>query len=403
MRSAEYKPPKHDSSLRLGVKDHKGMHPHADSKFGCGRPKALDDFFKDVRVSPIRSSGIKDFEHCPRKFMYRYKLGISPKTYQPALHIGSVFHLVLQSLFMGKSQEEALKSVHQYFHRFCNKILATADEAGFAPSGKSVEGVVRSAEEDYHKARAMAIAFMKFKPFDWSKWEILTAPDDTPCVELLMEAKVKGIPVPIVAPCDLALLKKGTNEVWIVDHKTTSADTIARAKSVKISPQVALYRLVLQCHIDQWAEENKRYEGLRVRGSIHNIVKKPTIKYCPNTKDDKASGGYQHYLDRVQKWYEEKHKEDPNHSPIVQSATYFAEAVLTRELFLRLRQQSRAARSAPNLDRFYRAGDYACHAFNSVCPFIDLCTSDPVLWPEIVRSRFDISYREDEEEDKRNE
>jgi hypothetical protein len=392
MRSAEYKPPEHDSSLRLGVKDQKGMqHVSGESKFGVGRPKCLDEFFKDIRISPIRSTGIKTFEHCPRKFLYTNKLGISPRNYQPALHIGNVLHLVLQAMFMGKPQDEALEAAHQYFHKFCNELLATADDAGFTPNGKSIEGVINEANEDYHKARAMAAAFMTFKPFDWSKWDLLHAPDDTPCVELLLEAKVKGIPVPIVAPCDLALVKKGTKEVWIVDHKTTSVDTLARAKSVKISPQIALYRLVLQCHIDAWAEEHEKYRGMRVVGSIHNIVKKPTIKFCKKDKDFKA------YIERVVEWYKEKHAENPDHSPILQPQTYFSEPTLTKELYMRIRQQARAARAAPNLDRFYRAGDYACHEFNSVCPFIDLCDSSPVMWPDIVRTRFDIKFREDEE------
>lgn len=391
MRTVDYPLPKFDSSLRLGVKDQKDQYPHKDSKFGRGRPQCLDEFFKDIRISPIRSSGMKDFEHCPRKFLYRYKLGISPRTYQPALHIGSVFHLVLQALFMGRTQEESLDAAKQYFHRFCNEILATADEAGFTPGGKSVEGVIKAAEDDYHKARAMAVSFMSFKPFDWSKWELLYSPDDTPCVELLLEAKVSGLPVPIVAPCDLALLKKGTKEIWIVDHKTTSTDTLARSRSVRISPQIALYRLVLQCHLDAWAEEHSKYKGLRVRGSIHNIVKKPTIKYC------RKDATFEDYIKRVIEWYKDKHEEDPQHSPIFQSETFFTEATLTKELYLRLRQQSRVARAAPSLDRFYRAGDYACHEFNSVCPYADLCDSDPVMWPDIVRTRFNIKFREDEE------
>ncbi len=395
MRTAEYKPPKHDSSLRLGVRDEKGMQLPRRSRFGLGRPECLGEFFKE-RISPIRSSGMKDFEHCPRKYLYRYKLGIAPRTYQPALHVGQVFHLVLQSLFMGKSQEESLDAAKQYFHRFCNEILATADEAGFTPGGKSVEGVVKAAEDDYHKARAMAFSFMSFKPFNWEKWDLLYTPDDTPCVELLLEAKVQGIPVPIIAPCDLALVKKGTKEVWIVDHKSTSADTLARAKSVKISPQIALYRLVLQCHIDTWAEEHEKYKDMRVRGSIHNIVKKPTIKYC------KKDANFPAYVDRVIAWYKEKHEEDPNHSPIFQSQTYFSEGTLTKELYMRIRQQSRAANAAPDLDRFYRAGDYACHEFNSVCPYADLCSSDPAMWPDIVRTRFDIRFREDDEEETRN-
>jgi len=377
-----------------GVREHT-IHqtPAPDCKFGIAVPKSLEEFFTDIRVSPIRSTAISTFEHCPRKFLYREKLGIKPKGYSSALSMGGVFHKVLQAMFMGQPPEEALDAAQPLITKTVCEIRGQADEVGMV-GNQDAESLVKKTEEDYHKARAMAWAFMQFNPFNWDEWEILTHPDGTPMVECLLATNVPGISVPLVAPCDLALVNKDTREVWIVDHKTTSMNTRDRANSVRISAQMSLYRLVLQCHLDAWVREGEEPKR-EVVGSIHNIVKKPTIKYCPSTKD---KGGFQSYLDRLLAWYKEKHTADPKNSPIFQSQTRFSEPALTEEVYLRLRQMARASRACPDIHRFYRAGDYACLNFNSVCPYSCLCSSAPTMWPGLVRDRFQISFREDEEE-----
>jgi hypothetical protein len=387
--------PVNDPHGWVGMKEMEGTVKSKDPSV-----QIIRELFPDSRCPPIRSSAISCFEHCPRKFLYQCKLGLQPKSYSSALHLGRVFHLVLQSLFTGADREVALNAAHGHTVRQTAKVLAGADPGGFLPSGETVDQVLATIDEDYNKGRAMAAAFMEFVPFDWSKWEVLETPDGLPCVELLLQTKIAGIAAPLIAPCDLALLKKGTRDVWIVDHKTTSMKTLARARSVRISSQIALYRLVLQAHLDSWFDtlEGIGEPRLRVVGSIHNIVQKPTIKYCPKTKD---KDGFDHYIQRVHTWYKEKHEANAgsdSSSPILQTATAFTDPVLGMELYLRLQQQSRAGYSNPDLNRFYRAGDYACQTFNHECPYADLCSSAPATWLSIIERKFDIVHREDEEE-----
>lgn len=380
-------PVKHRAN-RTGIKECVGS--VTGNRFGS---EIIKDLFTDIRKPPIRSSALSCFEHCPRKFLYRYKLGLVLKgDYSPALHAGRVFHLVLQSLFAGAGETKALKAADPYLNRLSKNLMAEADPAGFLPSGKLVEDVLVDLENEYHKARAMAVAFLKFVPFNYSHWEILRTPDGTPCIELLLETKVPGISTPLVAPCDLALLKKGTTEVWIVDHKSTSQNAMARARSVRISAQIQLYRLVLQSHLNVWAEQES-YPDLTVVGSIHNIVKKPGIKFCPKTKD---KDGFSAYITRVHAWYQDEHNKDPGNSPILQTATAFTEPILGPELYLRLQQQARASHTDPCLDRFYRGGDYCCSTFNKECIFADLCSTSLATWPDIVARKFEVSHREDE-------
>ncbi len=389
------------STLEPPCSDSCGIRENPGTCQGQTLPEVLKDVFTDIRIPPIRSSSIHALEHCPRKFMYQSKFGLRPKAYSSALSMGRIFHLTLQALFTGADKEQAMKAANNELHRRTNEIMASGDAMGFTQDGQLITKVLQKMEDDYGKARAMAFAFMSYSPFDWNEWEILETPDGTPCVELKLEAKIKGISVPLISPCDLALVKKSTGDVWIIDHKTTSMSTRARARSVRISSQIALYRLVLQCHLDSWAETGQgEYPQRKVVGSVHNIVQKPTIKFCPKTKD---KSGYDHYIQRVKDWYQEKHKADPKESPIFQTYTMFTAPVLNKELYLRLQQQARASRTDPCLDRFYRAGDYACHSFNAECPFSELCSSDAVMWEEIVGRRFETKHREDEEAEEENE
>jgi len=195
-------------------------------------------------------------------------------------------------------------------------------------------------------------------------------------------------------PCDLALLNKETGEVWIVDFKTTSFDPRIRCIPTRISPQLALYRFCLQAHLDAWAEQGLM-PARKVVGSIHAVIKKPTIKYCPDTKD---KGGFHCYIERLIQWYKDAEAKDPNNPPVVRDPNRFARGPMTREFWGRLQHYCKLAMSEPNFDTFYRAGEGACLKYNRLCPYMLLCNSAPAMWPDIIRTHYDIRFREDEEE-----
>jgi hypothetical protein len=374
------------------------------SKWGDNVPQTTVDFFKDgVRVPPVRSTPLAVLDECPRKFLYAFKLGIASKVTERPLTVGTFTHLVLKHLFLGSTEAEALSKVEAALTQADYSLIAAADEGGFLPGGADLKSALENMQDDYHKARAMAICFWRFRPFDTAEWDVLRTPTGEPMVERVLTCEVPGIETPLRTPCDLALVNKKSGEVWIVDFKTTSFDPKLRSIPTRISPQLALYRLVLQAHLDSWHKDSWSSDypaGCRIPqqtvvGSIHAIIKKPTIKYCPDTKD---KAGFHAYIERLIQWYKDAEAKDPSNPPLVLDPNRFSGPAMTSELWHRLVRYSGLATSVPNFDTFYRAGDSACLKYNKPCPFLVLCNSAPAMIPDLVRTNFTIEFREDKEE-----
>ncbi|KKN58737.1 hypothetical protein LCGC14_0549150 [marine sediment metagenome] len=360
-------------------------------KMGWSVPQTTMDFFTDIRKPFIRSSPLAVLDHCPRKFLYESRLGIIPRRYESALTMGTIVHKVLQSLFMGKTKEEALSVCERLLATEQQRLIDDAGPDGFLPTGVPLDTTLKKLEEDYHKARATGLVFWQFVPFNRNKWEVLRTPEGTPMVELLLECEYPGLSRPFRTPCDLVLIDKGTGEIWIVDFKTTGFDPKKRAVPTKISAQLAVYRLSLQSHLDSWHEEGLAPKRTVV-GSLHAIIKKSGIKFCGKDADFAA------YVQRLIQWYKDADTKDPENPPMILEPNRFTGPLMSRELWGRLKQYCKACQAAPNVDAFYRSGESACLTFNRICPYMGLCNSDPAMWPDIIRERFEISFREDREE-----
>jgi hypothetical protein len=367
---------------------------HEGTKMGWSVPKSTADFFKDVRNPLIRSTPVTTFDRCPREFCYAYKLGIQPTSYRAPLKIGDMVHTFLQCRFLGQTEDEALSAVSAVFRKEQQRLLDMANSAGVLPDGKALESVLKTVEEDYHKARATALVFFRQVPFETDKWEILRTPDGDQMVEMLLEVEYPGLSRPIITKCDMALIWKKTGQVWIVDFKTTSLDTRAWCAMSSISPQMGIYRVGLQSVLDEWHEAGG-YPKLKVEGALHAVIKKPGIKYCPNTKD---KSGFDHYIQRLVEWYADAREKDPKNPPMVLDPHMFSGPLMTRELYGRLKQYCKASQASPNIDYFYRTGGGTCIHYNKPCPYGILCKSNPALWPQIIEQQFTIEYREDEED-----
>ncbi len=305
--------------------------------------------------------------------------------------MGTIVHKILEALFLGKEPEDALAVCQSLLASEQTRLIADAGPDGFLSTGEALEATLKKLEEDYHKARATGLVFWNFVPFAKDQYEVMRTPDGTPMIELLLEAEYPGLSRPIRMPCDLALRDKGTGEVWIVDYKTTSFDPKKRAIPTKISAQIAIYRLVLQSHFDAW-HETGQCEKTTVVGSMHAIIKKPGIKFC------KKDANFQAYIERLVQWYKDKDAADPLNPPLILDPNRFTKPLMTRELFGRLKQYCKACQASPNIDSFYRVGESACMQYNRICAYMPLCNSDPTMWPDIVRDKYEVSFREDKED-----
>lgn len=361
-------------------------------------PLSTAEFFTDIRKPFIRSTPLDVLDECPRKFLYEYRLGIKARRYEAALTMGDIVHQMQKTLMLGGSEEDALETAKLVLSKEQQRLTGAVQDTGFLPGGADLVKVLRTLEEDYNKARAVGLLFHRFmldgNRFDPSKWEILEAPDGTKMVEVILELQHPDFSRPFRCPCDLVLRKKGTNKVWIVDYKTTSKSPKVRARTTRFSGQIALYRLVLQAHLDEWGR------GEKVEGSFHAIIQKPGIKLCGTDQKNATEWNcspIEAYLRRLAQWYKKKEDEDPDHPPMVLDPNEFHRPPMTRELYGRLRQFCKAANAAPDVDHFYRV-EGACTKWNSVCPYLRICNSDPVMWPSLIEESYELGFREDKED-----
>ena len=362
-----------------------------NSVMGPTVPYDTVEFFKEAGgpvVPPLRSSFIEDTERCPRFTLYRNRLGIQTTGYAGALSTGKLLHHGMKLRYQGRSLEEQVAAVRRASEACAMELTRAADAAGFLPNGGDLGGTLADMNEDTDKVVAILSLPYWDDLLNWDDYEIVVLPDGTPMIELLIEVKAQGFSTPIVVQPDLVVRHKNTGEIYIVDYKTCSIRTKLRAEAARLSVQMLLYRFGVQTFLDGVLP------GSKVVGAFHILIRKPTIKYCPNTKD---KGGFQSYVKRVQEWYAEADAAGEN--PLLRTRDLFSGPLMPVELYVRLRAAHKAATAKADPNTFYKAGGQACLKYNSVCPYMRLCNTDPVNWPATVTQFYQIRFTRDEIEE----
>jgi len=399
-------------------------------------PQELEAFRQlgvNVYCSTIRSSGITDYRHCPRKFFYRYRLGLKPKTTTPALTIGIIYHLIVASLYRHGDVQKALALAAQKGRDMEKELqeLAANNPLGILPNGKAVEEQIEGNLKALQKAKTMALWAWENHPFNLDKWEVWD-------VEKLIEINFISIVAPIRARVDLILKEKGTNNLYIVDHKTTNAPCMEYFATVTRRLQTRLYRLAVETMLYNQHKDS----GLKVVGMIYDVIRKPAISFSSQDdlitahssqiakkiekargdhgkaftamtdiqkgayrkrqkeidRDSKFSSRWEKHLWRVKTWYDDATKESPSEPPFMRGRFRFNSPVVTEELFLQLREASRACRANPDPARYYRDPSCtACNLFGSKCVYTPLCNSTLEGWPEIIEANYETKTRDQED------
>lgn len=346
------------------------------SILGSEVPQSVVKFFREKVGGrgwvnpPIRSSACGTAGTCLRKFLYDERLGIKPRSHESALVRGDYFHQFIAGLLGGESPDSVSAAVSKDLDSYKSSLIAAAGKDGLLPGGTDVARACADADQDFLVGRAMALASWSLYPLDPKKWEILL-------IEEPFEVPVEGLKQPLVGVFDAVIRKRGTSEVWIWDHKTTSVSPRLRASSASFSLQTAIYRIGL---------ESMGFTDTDVVGCVHNIVRVPTIRYCDKDVNFDA------YVERVRKWYVDEAAKKPGDPPIIQSWTRFTGDPLSPQVLHRLKEQDRISRCVPNVDKFPQ-NEKSCFSYNRPCSYLDLCTSDPVQWPQLVELKYDIRFR----------
>lgn len=358
-------------------------------EMGEGVSPSVVEFFKQegFRRPPIRSSAMGTLDLCPRKFLYDEKLGLKPKGYSSSLALGDLYHEYRRCSILGMSEADTESSVLSKIAAYEKQLMEDAGKTGLLPNGQSLSSVLEELKDDLAVARAMSAAFNEVYPFKAERWSPMLDPEGVPLTEKLFEVQLPGIETPVKIKFDNVIVdnQSGTpSNVWIVDDKTTSLRPMDRASSMSFSNQISLYRAVLTQLIQGWGWSSKYL----VVGSVHNVLKKPTIRYCG--KD----ASFEAYVERVKKWYREQ-----SEPPIIQVWTRFESSLFDPEFLSRLQEQDHASGSLPSIHKFGRR-ESSCFQYNRTCPFLPLCTTDTAMWPQLVELNYVRRFRDDDPENK---
>lgn len=331
----------------------------------------------EVRECNLRSTGLSDFEKCPRYFLFRHRAGLVPKGQRSAaLFRGEIMHGLLASRLGGMSANEAERLARTTMGAYKESVLATVTAAGYTPSGQTPEEAVASIESETKVAIAMSRAYCKF--FDVGSGHV----GGMNVFEGLIEEYVEESG--ISGQLDAVVLDETRNELYVLDHKTTGIDPVQYARTLPLTAQTALYPRLLHARVEP--DLGIPEEGpLTIAGIIYNIIRTPTIRCC-KTDDFNLD----RYAERVEKWYE-----DNPQTTMIQTVIR-PSAELRRLSEPRLARGRDACTALPVLENFPATGGTACTAYNSVCPFMGLCTRDTAGWPEELK-RYDREFRDEQE------
>lgn len=317
----------------------------------------------EVREVALRSTGMSDHERCPRYFLFRHRAGLVPTgASSPALARGDMFHRIVADLLHGKSKAQAEMRTSNVMRSALADIVTQVGPAGYLPNGQTPEEAQKAIESNTHVAIAMSRAYARF---------FQVGPGTISGLRVLDNAIEVGISSSDGAgTLDAIASDDAHGEAWVVDHKTCGWDPVQYARTLPLSAQSLLYPSLA------------RSVG-QVSGICYNIIRTPTIRCCKTDQWDLKK-----YAERVEKWYEENPDETMLRTFIRPSPE------LLKLSSPRLDRAQAACVSLPVLANFAATGGSACQSYNTLCPYIGLCTRDTAGWLEELR-RYNHDWRDE--------
>jgi hypothetical protein len=331
---------------------------------------------------------MSDSELCPRKALLRHRAGLVPHGHvSDALFRGDITHKIIAEVLRSGAQDRAEEIACAQMTKTSQSILDSLDDSGYTPAGKTPEEALKSLETETKVAIAMSRAYCKFFGIRAGSADVLVDHDgevtrqSLPVFEGAIERYMRA-PRPggfnEAGALDVVLIDEPKRELYVLDHKTSGQDIVRYIRTLPLAAQTLLY--------PRLAETLCAGTDLKVAGIIYNVIRTPGIRCCKTDDFDLDK-----YAARVEKWYEDNFD------------TVMAQTIIRLSPELQLLSARRLYRAAdycdlpPSLENFPATGGSACNAYNSLCPFIGLCTLDTALWPEQLE-RFDRDWRDDEVE-----
>jgi len=218
----------------------------------------------------LRSHEIMDLKRCPKKWYWKWRLGLVPKTKSfGALDLGTWVHDALAHWYTTSGKKRTMAGLLWCFDHFALTAIKQAH-------GSTPDHVIAQAHELHTLGRAMLAAYGKHYRGDRG-WDVVGA--EIPLeVEITDEqGESKGL---YRMKLDLAVRERTTGEIWIVEHKTAKA---IRTDHLTIDGQARPYGTLAEIAMKRLGIiERKEF----ISGILYNFIRKA----MPDIRDVDAKG-----------------------------------------------------------------------------------------------------------------
>lgn len=297
--------------------------------------------------------------------MYRYRYNLEPNGYEKfsAARVGTFFHRLVAAATNGVAQPVAVAREGALIEAEVARLQKVYEDNPLL-GYRDMSDVQGEMESDLVLARVLSEIFLEKYPLP-SGFRVVA-------LELTLRAKQAGLKQALKGTMDFLLYNDSTNELWIVDHKTTSDNTLNTAALAPLQPQVAIYRILVEGAVVAGSIEGVPTNA-KVVGFVHNILRKPTIKLRSKPRDT-----FDVFLGRCREWYAavgefaSKHDEWVMNPPILQSWYRFSGDPLSAEVGEMLAEQDQVSRSVCHSHKFQTSPD-RCFTWGRPCSYLPLC------------------------------
>lgn len=307
---------------------------------------------------------------CPRKWWYRYRMGITLRGTQvkESATLGTIYHR-LQCLGPGSEGTVKAETVRQQ--------QALMDQVN---RGEDIDGqTARMAgmlTDLYNKAVAMArVSWDKYP----QPWYLKTVGTEIKHSTTVGDVVVEGT----IDKLQLNEYNADKWGIWIRDYKSTGRSLVALFGGMAWSLQARIYRLLMADYL-----KTTKYSETPIRGFILDGILKPGIKL--SRTDEKNAKVWNipvedAYLRRVKKWYDEK-----NTDACLSRALFYTEPELPMELRAVFKWMEYLKNMEFSLvEKFERdTTRRECFAYEKQCPYHNLCSTDPAQWDQLFEAQY---------------
>lgn len=183
---------------------------------------------------------------CNRLYYYKYDQMLEPKTHSTALVIGTMVHEFLARLM----KHEDINSVMKDLDKAVNEArkLNFDDPEDFEANATTLESMMRGWDKNRGQLSEFQPYIHEGEPWIENKFKVKLPTGDT------IEGMIDGLVVI-------------DDELWLVEHKTTS----------QLGPQY-ISRLIVDAQVTMYIWAVWKMLGVIPRGTIYNVIRKPSIR-----------------------------------------------------------------------------------------------------------------------------